>query len=383
MRVWMALVVLRCGLGSADLNAQKQPAAKTEPKMPVYGLEISGEPSVAAQLPSQVYDLGFGCTSNGSIGVNVLLPPDKAKPRSVFTFYTISPSGKTVTFDFSKINDLALRSGQRATAYEVGDRDVDFLFSAVPVKSAAGLQGEDKAPPPGWFVARFDRDGTYHGATELNLPRLVPQRFAAFDDGDLLIFALDEANRQPQLIRYSMIGQKVHYYFADAEFAKKNPNGPTLVAKGTNPDQGRLDLAQLRMSMQLSQFGHWKEAIVLLQSEGAPLFLAYPDGSVRTVKLPKVDGYGAQRVIPSDEELYVEYRRPSADPNGPDEILILELEGNTGEELRRIAPGELELACVHQGSFRVIRHEGQHTFHLFSATVVAGVESNTRVPASK
>ena len=252
------------------------------------------------------------------------------------------------------------------------------------MKSGAGIPSEGKAPPPGWFVARFDRDGAYHGATELNLPRLVPQRMAAFDDGDLLIFALDEANRQPQLVQYSMIGQKLHYYFADSEFARKNPAGPTLVAKGTNPDRGRLELAQLRQSMQMSQLGHWKDAIVLLQtSEGVPLFLAYPDGSVRTVKLPKVEGFQAERLIASDDELYVAYWRPGADSSGPDEILILELDGNTGEELRRIAPGELEVACVHRGTFRVIRHEGQHTFKFFGATVGAAVESSVRIPASK
>jgi len=170
------------------------------------------------------------------------------------------------------------------------------------------LQVADKtSPPPGWFVARFDRDGAYHGATELNLPRLVPQRMAAFDDRDLLIFALDEANRQPQLIRYSMIGQKVHYYFADEEFSRQSR---IAVAKGSNPDKGRMELVQLRMSMQNSQFGHFKDAIVLLQrSEGAPLFLAYPDGSVRTVKLPKVEGVEAMSLIPSDDGLYVEYRK--------------------------------------------------------------------------
>lgn len=197
----VGLMVFVPGWLGVSLMGQEKAAAKMQPKAPVYVLEISAEEPVAAQLPSQTYDLGFGCTSDGSMGVNVLLPPDKAKPRSVSTFYTISSSGKTVSFDFSKINDLALRDGQGAAAYEVGDRDVDFLFSAVRMASAAGLPEDQAPPPPGWFVARFDREGAYHGATELNLPRLVPQRMAAFDDGDLLIFALDEANRQPQLIR--------------------------------------------------------------------------------------------------------------------------------------------------------------------------------------
>jgi hypothetical protein len=365
------LMVFGQGLLGTSLMAQEKTAAKIPPKVPTYGLEISGEELVAAQLPSQIYDPSFGCTSDGSIGVNVLLPLDKAKPRSVFAFYTISPSGKTVSFNFKKIDDLALRDGQRAMAIEVGERDVDFLFNSLPVKSASVVHAEDKAPPPsGWFVARFDLDGAYHGATELNLPRLLPQKMAAFDDGDLLIFALDEANRQPQLIRYSMIGQKTHYYFADTDFARKNPDGPMLVAKGTNPDQGRLELAQLRSTMQVSQLSHHADSILLLQGvDGTPLFQAFPDGAVRTISLPKLEGFKPSLLIPSDEQLYVQYRRPSADPNGSDEIVMLELDANTGDELRRIVPGDLEVACVHQGVFRVIRHEGNHTFKFFNATV--------------
>jgi len=366
-------MVLSLGSLGTDLIAQEKAAPKSVPKMPSYELEISVEEPVAVQLPNQVYEPGFACASDGSVAVNVLLPPDKAKPRSLWMFYTISPNGKTVSFDFKKINDLALRDGQRAMAHDVGDRDIDFLFSAQPAKNPLDGQAQDKqAAAPGWFVARFDRDGAYHGASELNLPRLVPQRMAAFDDGDLLIFALDETNRQPQLIRYSMTDQRVHYYFADADFAKKNPDIPAFTAKDTNPDKGRVEFAQLRSSMQISQLSHYKDSILLLQSvDGTPLFQTFPDGAVRTIALPKLEGFKASLLIPSDDQLYVQYRKPSTDPNGVDQILILELDPNNGEELRRIAPGELEAACVHQGVFRVIRHEGGHTFQFFNATVRA------------
>lgn len=64
----------------------------------------------------------------------------------------------------------------------------------------------------------------------------------------------------------------------------------------------------------------------------------------------------------------VQYRQPN------DQVVILELDANTGDELRRIAPGDLEVACVHQGVFRVIRHEGGHTFEFFNATVRAAAK---------
>lgn len=253
-------MVVTLGLVGPESLAQEKAAPKAPPKIPMYGLEISTEEPVAAQLPNMMYEPGFGCTSDGSIGVNVALPPDKAKQGLVMVFYTISPDGKIVSFDFKKINDLVLRDGQRAMNHDVGERDVDFFFSAQPVKKTLDGQGQGKQDAPaGWFVARFDRDGAYHGAAELNLPGLNPQRMAVFDDGDLLVFALDEANRQPQLVRYSPTGQKVHYYFADAEFGRKGPAATQLpIAKGANLDKNRLELFQLKGSMQLSQMSHYK-----------------------------------------------------------------------------------------------------------------------------
>jgi hypothetical protein len=185
----------------------------------------------------------------------------------------------------------------------------------------------------------------------------------------MLLFALDETNRQPQLIRYSMIGQKVHYYFADADFARKDPTAPLLADKGTNPDKNRVELFQLSSSMYLSQLSHYKDSILLLQKdENTPLFQAFPDGAVRTIKLPKAEGFDVGTLIPSDDQLYVQYRKPN------DQVVILELDANTGEELRRIEPGELEVACVHQGVFRVIRHSGEHTFQFFNASVRAAAK---------
>jgi hypothetical protein len=343
------------------------------PKTPWFALEISGEEPVAAQLPSQMYETGFACTSDGSVGVNSVLPLDKSKRRDAWIVSVISPGGKVISFDFKKIGDIALRDGQDATAHDVGDHDVDFLFGQLAGSKHDGRPQDGRpAEPPKWFVARFDREGMYHGATELALQGLVPHRMSVFDDGDLLLFALDETNRQSQLIRYSAIDQKIHYYFADAEFGRKIPQRDSGWRRGTNPDRSSVELSQLNSSMYQSQLSHYKDSILLLQKdENAPLFQAFPDGSVRTIKLPRVKGYSVDILIPSDDQLYVQYRKANADPNGSDEILILELGANTGDELRRIRPGDLEVACVHQGVFRVIRHSGDHTFQFFNASVRA------------
>jgi hypothetical protein len=65
-------------------------------------LEISAEEPVAAQLPSQMYETGFACTSDGSVVVNSVPPLDQSKRRGAWILNTISPSGKVVSFDFKK-----------------------------------------------------------------------------------------------------------------------------------------------------------------------------------------------------------------------------------------------------------------------------------------
>lgn len=377
MRGSIALTVLGLGLLRTGLPAQQKATPKVLAQTPLYGLEISTEDPVAAQLPSQSYEAGFQCASDGSVVVNSVPVLDQSQRRApgAWILSTISPSGKVVSFDFKKISDIGLRDGQDAAAHDVGDHDVDFLFGQLGGSKHDGRPQDGRpAEATQWFVAKFDRDGMYHGVTEINLPRLELERMAAFDDGDLLLFALDETNRQAQLIRYSMIGQKAHYYFADSDFARKDPAARLLVDKGKNPDKDRDVLFQLDASVRLSQLSHYKDSILLLQKdEGTPLFQAFPDGSVRTIKLPRVEGFNVDTLIPSDDQIYVQYRRPSTDPSAGDRVVILELDSSTGDELRRIGAGALEVACVHQGVFRVIRHSGEHTFQFFNANVRASV----------
>ncbi len=105
---------------------------------------------------------------------------------------------------------------------------------------------------------------------------------AAFDDGDLLIFALDEANRQPQLVQYSMIGQKFtttlrmrssrgRIQLADAR-GEGDESGPR---RWNWRSCGRACRAQLA----------WKDAMWLQTSDRSS---AAKDGDAE-VKLPKVE----------------------------------------------------------------------------------------------
>src|SRR5260370_35790253 len=112
MRGSIALLVLGLGLLGMDLVAQEKAGPNIPPKIPSYGLEISTEEPVAAQLPSQTYETGFACNGDGSVVVNSVPPLNKSKRRGAWILNTISPRAKVVNFVFKKIRHIAIRDTQ-------------------------------------------------------------------------------------------------------------------------------------------------------------------------------------------------------------------------------------------------------------------------------
>lgn len=366
----MIKIALSCAMCHVALAQEKSP-----PKPPVYVLAISGEDPIAANLPSPMLEGAIGCTADGSLVVNSILESDPTKPVPFNTpelLSTISTAGKVNTFNLSAISDVQGFSDARS--YDVGDHDVDFLIYGTRKQSPLNASVNASIQPPlksQWFVAQFDRQGIYHGSTELALPQLAPQKLAASDSGDFLVFGIDEANHEAKLIRYAPIGQEIFYYQPDTDFAKKNDTLPSAFAKGSNPDKDRVSLSKLQGAIQFSQFVHFKDSIFLLQmNANSPLFQVFANGSIRTVHLPALAGFSADSIVPSDDLLYIRYRRVGTNTGRGEDGLILELNPDTGDILRRIRPGDFTIwdaACVHRGVFRIVKLKGERTFQIFQA----------------
>jgi hypothetical protein len=103
---------------------------------------------------------------------------------------------------------------------------------------------------------------------------------------------------------------------------------------------------------------------------GSPLYEVHANGSIRSIELPRVEGFTADSLIPSDELLYVRYRKMGTGNDG--EGLILEVNPTSGEEMRRIPSGNFSVwsvACVRDRTLRAVRWKGQHNIQFLSAAL--------------
>jgi hypothetical protein len=70
--------------------------------------------------------------------------------------------------------------------------------------------------------------------------------------------------------------------------------------------------------------------------------------------------------------LYVRYRRKGTTSGRGDDALILEVNPSSGEEVRRILPGNFpvwNVACVQGRLIRAFRANGRHDVHFRTATL--------------
>ena len=325
MRKMVAAIIVSSAC-SRLLCAQTSTALESAGPVPaVNGLTYADAERFWSGLPTPYVYGPIGCASDGAVFIySVLdanLKPVRNQSRSAPVSFTlapaapmvtentpmqlevIEPTGQLWTFDVTHIDDL--RSMVPARSYDVGENSVDFLMSAIPGKIGVDTQGKR-----GNFVARFNRAGQYLGATPLQLPGLNPLKLATFPNGDLLIFAADEANVTPLLLLYSQQTHAAMPYEPDAAFANKNDAMLPSFPKNTQPTGAQLAKAQLDAAVLNTQMVHRKDAILVLQmNAGSPLFEVFANGSIRSIDLPKVEGFTADSLIPSDELLYVRYRR--------------------------------------------------------------------------
>jgi hypothetical protein len=388
MRKTVAAIIVSFAC-SRLLCAQTSTALDSAVPLPtVNGLTYADAERFWSDLPTPYVYGPLGCASDGSVFIySVLdanLKPVRNRSRSAPVSFiqeptppmvtentpmqleVIEPTGHLWTFDVTHIGDL--RSMVPARSYDVGENSVDFLMSAIPGKIGVDTQGKR-----GNFVARFNREGQYLGATPLQLPGLNPLKLATFPNGDLLIFAADEANATPRLLLYSQQTHAVMRYQPDAAFADRNDAMLPSFPRNAQPAGEQLAKAQLDAAVLNTQMVHRKDAILVLQmNAGSPLFEAFANGSIRSIDLPKVEGFTADSLIPSDELLYVRYRKVGTISGKGEDALILEVNPASGEEMRRIPPGNFgvwSVACVRNRTVRAVRWGSQHNIQFLSAAL--------------
>ena len=383
MIVFSACIRLLCAQTTATLDS-----ATLTPT--IDGLPFADAERFWSDPPTPYFYGPLGCTSDGSVFIYSvvdanLVPVGRRRPASSAPIsYTqslkpplvtdntpmqlevIEPTGRLWDFDVTHIDDLHGILPSRS--YDVDENGVDLLMSAVPGKIGVetdGLRGK--------FVAHFNREGQYLGAAPLHLPGLNPLKLAAFPNGDLLIFAVDEVNAVPRLLRYSQQTEAAAPYEPEVAFADRNDAMPPSLPKYPPPTSAQLARAQLEAAVLNTQMVHRRDAIFVLQmNAGSPLYEVYANGSIRSIELPRIEGFTADSMIPSDELLYIRYREAGTVSAQGDQALLLELNPTSGEEVQRIRLNHLSLwsvACVQNRTIRAVRWRGQHKFQFLSAAL--------------
>lgn len=377
MRKMLPAMVLLCACG---LHAGAQDGSQIE-SAPLHNLVYSDGEQFWSKLPSPAVSGPLGCTEDGSVTINSILPVARRRggwaysdsasylvgdeDKKPMQLSVIEPTGKVQNYDFSVVNDL--EHVINARSYDVGENSVDFLIHAIPKKN----YGPNPTEAEGDFLARFNREGQYEGATEVVIPGMKALKSATFPNGDLLVLGIDEGQMEPRLVRYSLFGQNTFVYKPDVPFAKRNDKLPPPIPANLRPPPRMLAFAYLEAALRFTQMVHYKDSIFVLQMDaGMPLFQVFANGSIRTIHLPTLSGYEAESVIPSDVPLYVRYRAASTNTTQSAGGLILEMNPNSGEAIRWIPPGNFpisQVACVHEGAIRAVRMGSGYNFHFVTA----------------
>ena len=278
----------------------------------------------------------IGCLADGSLVVHSFLnrlPTEAPDTSNSMKLLVISPGGTVQGFDLQQITDVS--KPQDNQIYDVGTKEVVLLISSSTTNSDASTKSEKQ------LLARFDREGSYHGSVPLDLNAFDLSRLAVFDNGDFLFLGVDRLNRLPELARYSEAEQTLTPYQPETPLAKSNPSIPSVLPSDS-PYKGNSDTENyynVKAAADFSQFVHYKDSILLLQRAiGERVYQLFSNGGINSIKLPKQEGFVADSLIGSDEGIYLRYLRKGTNTGRGEDAYILEISPTTGDILKRSIP---------------------------------------------
>lgn len=202
------------------------------------------------------------------------------------------------------------------------------------------------------YIARFDKDGTYRGATKLDIPFYV-STFAVFESGTMVAQGLDE-NKIPRIALLDSGGQLIRYLQLEKDMSAASEIPKKEISYGG----GNADAGSIVMT---SNFTPSKEKMLFLRSLASTrVYEIQESGEVRVVKITPPGGYDVEGLIASDKNWLVRFRKPN--PNGvwSDAAYVLfEVDSRTGELLReyRVKAPDKGVSCFFNDEFRAVRNQ--------------------------
>jgi len=236
------------------------------------------------------------CGDDGAIFVRT------ATASAASDLISISRDGSTTTsFNASKMSDMVNPS---ATTFFVRGTDVYLLVrgsagesETLALRRPDGSLETQLSSPTRQFVAHFKKDGTYIGATALDIP-FRPLQVGAFPNGDFLIAGTTKDLQETRVALVKGNGQFNRFVeladdirlqsgpLAKGEDAEAHGSATSLPQTGKRFGEGFFDATQI--SVIVADGPH---LLVVRKGQRVPVFSVSPSGQVEAVRLDTPEGY--------------------------------------------------------------------------------------------
>jgi hypothetical protein len=260
------------------------------------------------------------CLSDGSLVLRTIdWEALKNRPKGSFPKYneivSIVQGKKTQTILSASISDLTDFQG-----VDVFPADSGVYFLLQGTKEQPGERGRGKSPAGiplksyRYFVARFDLDGSYKGATELGVEcdmtrsgHCDMRHMAVFPSGDMLVTAPDPNTSTLRVLYLKSSGELVKQIEAPA--SQKPLDWGDESSDSESQRMAKMFLASVYFTAVGNNIVVWRA------NSHDPVVEVTQGGGVREVPLEIPDGYRLADMVASNDRWVVHFRAENTPPN--------------------------------------------------------------------
>jgi hypothetical protein len=330
----MTVCLSLLGWGQADPGSTGPRPHASSPLFQISfqrGEPISGLSSPAIRLP-------FQCTSDGTVFVGMIHPPDASRQLLA----SVSPSRESHLFPLDQVPDLY---DLEEVDHYASESSVLFLVRAAEEKKLAkgtvatsnGVEEVTRnAAEHHSYIVLFDRAGRHQKTVRIE-DALQVRQIGVFPSGMFLAYGWDELNYRPQLALLKNDGTLLEYLSVPLggvpeSALRKKPDG-TGAAVFVAP-------------VQFLQHDH--AVLVAYDKSRSPVLEVSESGAIRLIRPKLPADIQIDMIVPSDKDLY-------ARVNDRSRGSIYRLDLRNGRVSGRFQVGNdaagADVACVHEGKF--------------------------------
>lgn len=365
-----SLAILLLSVVSATAQLKTPPAKTTSPPVPVFDVTLLPDSDLSVGMPDDQLVLSSQCDANGNPYASIMTLVEPFQQIIGFTKKGV------VTFSTSQMTDIP---EPRPGRMFMGETSLYVLVQGTENAKKEQVVSEDEnrkeikrsrtVGERGYYIARFDLDGTYRGALKLDRGFRTLQ-LAVFGSGDFAVAGVDE-NEKPQVEILNSTGQLLAYLNLPKDITEKPERAEKSFEK-LGVGEASVDI----IAMFAAFYPYHENVLLVRSSDLSPIYEIREGGEARSVRVKSLGGFAIEHFIPSEVNWMFNFRKGF---DGETDT-IYEVSPETGEllgqyRIRSKEGAKDQISCVLQGGdFIGIRHQQG------KLTVVRGTAEHAKSP---